>query len=213
MLDIIISFIFFPFLIHGQPIIVNNVEPLAVREFSLENRYADAFVNDVFKDNILLTVKYLSGEKVGPKNINFEDIRKPFGYKFTLKPGETFAFHDDVLPEFQGKVSKTTNAHFNAQDGFKSDGFLMGDGVCHLASLFYWVARDAGLETNARVDHNFANIPQVPREYGVSIYATPGKQYSDQMQNLYITNNKEREIAFEFKYDGQNLKISAVENL
>jgi hypothetical protein len=151
--------------------------------------------------------------KIDPKNIDWANIKRPFEYKLILKPGETFAFHDDVLPEYEGKIVITTNAHFNAQDGFKSDGFLMGDGVCHLASLLYWVARDAGLETFAKVDHNFANIPEVPREYGVSIYAYPGKQAGDQLQNLYITNNKENEIAFEFSYDGENLKITAVENL
>ena len=212
MLGTIISFLLLPFLIQGQPLVANP-EPIAVREFSLEKRYEDSFVNDVFRDNILLTLKYLTQDKIDPKKINFEKIRKSFDYKIVLKPRETFAFHDDVLPEFEGKIAKTTNAHFNGQEGFRSSGFLVGDGVCHLASLLYWVARDAGLETLTQVNHNFANIPQIPREYGVSIYAYPGKQYSDQMQNLYITNNKDREIAFEFKYDGEKLKITATENL
>lgn len=213
MLGILISFILLPFLIQGQPVITDVVEPIAVREFSLTQRYADSFVNTVFKDNILLTIKYLAGEKIDPRNIDWSNIEKPFSYKFVLKPGETFAFHDDVLLEFEGKVTKTSNAHFNAQEGFKSSGFLVGDGVCHLASLLYWVARDAGLETVAKVRHDFANIPQIPREYGVSIYAYPGSQATDKMQNLYITNNKDREIAFEFNYDGQNLKITVVETI
>ena len=219
MINAISSFLFLPFFLTGQPVVANTLKPLASpgsgqylasREFSLEKRYDNSFVNEVFKDNILLTIKYLSGEEIDPRKVDFEKIRKPFEYKFVLKSGETFAFHDDVLPELEGKITKTTNAHFNARDGFKSDGSLMGDGVCHLASLLYWVARDAGLETKTRVNHNFANIPEVPKEYGVSIYATPGKQYSDQLQNLYITNNKNREIAFEFNYDGQNLKITAI---
>lgn len=210
MINTVVSFLFLPFLLTGTLVVTNTLEPLASHEFSLEKRYDNSFVNEVFKDNILLTIKYLSGEEIDPRKVDFEKIRKPFEYKFVLKSGETFAFHDDVLPELEGKIAKTTNAHFNARDGFKSDGFLMGDGVCHLASLLYWVARDAGLETKTRVNHSFANIPEVPKEYGVSIYATPGKQYSDQMQNLYITNNKDREITFEFNYDGQNLKITAV---
>ena len=213
MLNTIISLILLPFLIQGQPIIAGNVEPLASREFSLEKRYDNSFVNSVFKDNILLNIKYLAGEKIDPREINWDEVRKPFEYKLILKSGETFAFHDDVLPEFEGKIAKTTNAHFNGQEGFRSSGFLVGDGVCHLASLLYWAARDAGLETLAKVDHNFANIPEVSKEYGVSIYAYPGEQYSDQMQNLYITNNRDREIAFEFKYDGRNLKIEVVETL
>lgn len=212
MLGTIISFLLLPFFIQGQPHVANP-EPIAVREFSLEKRYEDSFVNDVFRDNILLTLKYLTLEEINPKKINFERVRKPFDYKIVLKPRETFAFHDDVLPEFEGKIAKTTNAHFNGQEGFRSSGFLVGDGVCHLASLLYWVAREAGLETFAKVNHNFANIPQVPREYGVSIYAYPGKQYSDQMQNLYITNNRDHQIAFEFAYDGQNLKITVVESI
>mgnify|MGYP001591175047 FL=1 len=208
MVGTIISLILLPFLNQGQPAIVSTVEPLASREFSLAKRYADSFVNDVFKDNILLTIKYLTGEEIDPKKINFEDVRKPFDQKLILKPGEAFAFHDDVLPEYDGKVARTVNGHFNAQEGFRFSGLLFGDGVCHLASLLYWVAKDAGLETVAQVRHDFANIPEVPKEYGVSIFAYPGKQYSDQMQNLYITNNKEQEIVFEFVYNGENLKIS-----
>ena len=196
-----------------QRFIEEVVYCIAVHEFSLEKRYADSFVNDVFKDNILLNVKYLAHEKIDPKKVNFEDVRKPFEYEFILKPGETFAFHDDVLPEHDGKVTKTTNAHFNSQEGFRSSGYLVGDGVCHLASLLYWVAKDAGIEVLAPTRHDFANIPEIPKEYGVSIYAYPGRQSSDQMQNLYITNNKDRQITFEFSYDGQNLEIKVFETL
>lgn len=213
MIATILSLFLLPFLQQGDSIVSPQAKTLAVREFSLEERYADSFVNTVFKDNILLTIKYLTGEKIDSKNINFEEIRKPFEYKLVLKPGETFAFHDDVLPEYDGKVARTTNAHFNAQEGFRFSGLLFGDGVCHFASLLYWAAKDAGLEAVAQVRHNFANIPEIPGEYGVSIFAFPGEQYSDQMQNLYITNNKDHEIAFEFIYDGENLKISAVETL
>lgn len=212
MFEAIIFFILLPFLSLGQPIAADP-EPIAVREFSLEQRYADSFVNTVFKDNILLTVKYLAGEKIDPQNIDWSTIEKSFEYKIVLKPGETFAFHDDVLPEFEAKVSKTTNAHFNSQEGFRSSGYLVGDGVCHLASLLYWVAQDAGLETVSKINHGFANIPEVPKEYGVSIYTYPGKQIGDQMQNLYITNNKTHQIVFEFKYDGQNLKITVAESI
>lgn len=211
MLLTLISFLFLPFFMKAQPIVaIETANVLSTREFSLDNRYKDSFVNGVFKDNILLTIKYLSGEKVDPKNIDWSKIEKPFEYKLTLNSGETFAFHDDVLPEFEGKIAKTTSAHFNASEGFKSSGFLVGDGVCHLASLLYWAARDAGLEAVSRVNHDFANIPQVPAEFGVSIYAQPGKQHSDQMQNLYITNNRNQGVIFEFSYDGHNLKITAL---
>ena len=158
-------------------------------------------------------IKYTKGEKIDPSKIDWEKIGKPMEYRLSLKPGETFAFHDDVLPKYDGKVKKTTNSHFNSSEGFKSDGYLVGDGVCHLASLLYWVAKDAGLDTLAPTNHDFANIPDVPREYGVSIYAYPEKRESDAVQNLYITNNKNKEVAFEFEYDGNKLRIKAVEKL
>lgn len=195
------------------PIAKDQAVTLAQREFSLEKRYGNSYVNGVFKDNILLTIDYLSGKVTDSKEINWSDIGKPFQYKMVLKPGETFAFHDDVLPEYAGKVTKTSNAHFNATEGFKSDGYLVGDGVCHLASLLYWVAKDAGLSTVAPTRHDFAPVPEVPQQYGVSIYATPGANATDQTQNLYITNNRAKTIAFEFNYDGGNLKISAEEIL
>ena len=34
---------------------------LASRTFSMEDRYNNKFVNDVFKDNILLALNYMSG--------------------------------------------------------------------------------------------------------------------------------------------------------
>jgi hypothetical protein len=76
----------------------------------------------------------------------------------------------------------------------------------------YWVAKDAGLEAVSPVNHNFANVPEVPREYGVSISFRPNETYRSALQNLYITNNKEVPISFVFEYDGENLKISVKED-
>jgi hypothetical protein len=185
---------------------------LTQNNFSLEERYSNTFVNDVFKDNILLTLKYLNGDVKKSGDIKWNDIEKPFSFEFALKPGEVFAFHDDVLPEYQGSVVKETNAHFNLSDGFKSDGYLVGDGVCHLASLMNLAAQKAGLEVKAPTNHAFANIPQVPKEYGTSIYYYPGQRSNNAMQNLYIKNNKSNEIAFKFEYDGRDLKISILEH-
>lgn len=180
---------------------------LAERSLSLENRYEDVWVNGIFKDNILLTIAYL---KEGVKNqpIVWEDITKPFSYEFTLRPYEMFTFHDDVLPEYKEKVKKTTNAHFNAQEGFKSDGYLYGDGVCHLASLLYWVAKDAKLQANAPVNHNFRAIPDIPKEYGVSIYSLPGQSGVNAQQNLYITNTLKKPVTFRFVFDGKTLTLT-----
>ncbi len=179
-----------------------RVTTLALHQFSLDNRYDNSYVNDVFKKNILLTIRYATADKI--------NIEKPFITQLVLKPGDTFAFHDDVLPQYEGKVNKTTNAHFNAREGFISDGYLVGDGVCHLASLLYWVAKDAGLNVLAPTRHDFAPVPEVPREYGVSIYNYPKKSTANQLQNLYISNTKNKTVAFLFNYDGQMLTIKAV---
>lgn len=189
-----------------------KAQPLAKHEFSLAKRYENSFVNQVFKDNILLTMAYLQYDGNVRQPISWSEIYKPFRYILTLQPGETFAFHDSVFPQYQQKpVKKTTKAHFNAQDGFKSDGYLFGDGVCHLASLLNWVAKDAGLKVEAPTNHNFAPIPEVPKEYGVSIYNQPGSDSANATQNLYITNNKQNTVVFMFDYDGEFLHISASE--
>lgn len=185
---------------------------LASRSFSLNERYGNTFVNDVFKDNILLTLRYMDGTVKSAKDISWSEVEKPTHYEFSLKPGEKFAFHDQILPAYKGNVVKTTNAHFNYQDGYKSDGYLTGDGVCHFASLIYWAAKDAGLEAVALRNHDFATIPQVPREYGVSIYAKPGDPVSSQYQNLYITNNKEKPVRFVFDYKDNILTVSVLED-
>lgn len=187
------------------------VKVLATHEFSMEKRYDNTYVNDVFKDNILLAIDYLKNDKIDPSKIDWNKVEQPFSYNLTLKPGEVFAFHDDVLSQFKNKVKKTTNAHFMWSEGFKSDGWLVGDGVCHLASLMYWTAKDAGLEALAPTRHDFAKINEVPREYGVAIFSLPGSGGNAQ-QNLYITNNKDKEIVFNFDYNGKELKITAQEN-
>jgi len=218
MFPILLPLLFLPFHMNvlsplGKPDIAPVVKTLASHAFSLENRYAVPSVNDVFKDNILLTIDYATGEKITPKSIDWKAVEAPFKKTITIEPGKTFAFHDDVLPQFAGTVSATTNAHFSSDEGFKSDGYLVGDGVCHLASLMYWVAKDAGLDAVAPTRHDFAVIPDISREYGTAIYTTGGASSGSEMQNLYITNNKSKPIVFEFAYDGKNLTIRAGEKI
>src|SRR3989344_4712572 len=189
--------------------------PLAEYEISLENRYPNDFVNGVFKDNILLTLAYLRSkelvhlreEKIDPKNVNWDQIRAPFSYQFNLDPGKTFAFHDDILPKYKDLLVKHTNAHFNGQEGFKFSGALFGDGVCHLASLINIVAQKAGLEVEVPTKHDFREIPEIDKEYGVSIYSNPQTPGSNTRQNLYITNNKGKPISFKFEYNGEKVKV------
>jgi hypothetical protein len=180
---------------------------LATKSISLEERYNEKSVNDVFKDNILLTLYYLEEDIKNKADIDWETIGEPKQFEFSLNPDEGFAFHDQILPSFEKNVVKTTNAHFNFQDGFKSDGYLTGDGVCHLASLMYWAAKDAGLDASSPVSHDFTKINEIPKEYGVSIYSLPGAFDLSARQNLYITNNLDKGVTFSFNYDGTNLTI------
>ncbi len=181
--------------------------PIASHNMPLWDRYGNDYVNNVFKDNILLTLSYMDGAVKSKSDIDWAKIEAPTHYEFTLNPGEGFAFHDTILPEYKGKVIKTTSAHFNYTDGFKSDGYLTGDGVCHFASLIYWVAKDAELTAIAPTNHNFAIIPDVPKEFGVAIYARPDLK-EGAMQNLYITNNKAKPVKFVFDYSNDNLIVT-----
>lgn len=192
---------------------LNKQSVLAVREISLAKRHENSSVNTVFKNNILLNLYYMEGKVKDKDSINWEEIKEPFSYSFVLDPNKTFAFQEDALPEYEGKIAKTTNAHFNFQEGFKSDGYLYGDGVCHLASLIYWVAKDAGLDTLAPANHNFREIPEIPQEYGVSIYSMPGQKSTNAHQNLYVTNNRDNPIIFNFEYNGEILKLVMKEDV
>jgi hypothetical protein len=178
---------------------------LASRSFSMEDRYNNTFVNNVFKDNILLTLNYMDGSVKSKSDINWDNVEKPFSYQFTLNPGQEFAFHDGVLPDYSKNLVKTTGVHFDSDEGFKYDGDVVGDGVCHLASFIDWVARDAGLSTYAPSNHNFAKINDVPKEYGVAIMAP------SPLGNLYITDNFDKPVTFSFNYDGTNLTVSVTE--
>lgn len=176
--------------------------------YTLSDRYPVASVNTVFSDNILLTLAYMRGEVKDGEKVDWSKVKGDFEFTMTLKPGQTFAFHDQVLSEYQGKIASTTNAHFDSSEGFESDGWLVADGVCHLASFMNKVAKDAGLTVVAPTNHDFANIPDVPREYGTAIYYMPGEQSTSELQNLYITNTFDYPVTFVFRHTGNTLDIS-----
>lgn len=190
--------------------IANPVKTLGDASFSLTDRYTNTYVSNVFADNILLTLAYMRGAATGD-SVDWDTVEEPFTYSFTLQPGEVFAFHDNVLPEFKGKVVKTTNAHFGAQGGFKSDGYLVADGVCHLASLMNEAATRAGLKVVAPTNHDFAVIPEVDKKYGTAIYFMPGEETANMQQNLYIENNKDTAVTFVFSYRDNNLDIKVTD--
>ncbi|MFC1711422.1 VanW family protein [Patescibacteria group bacterium] len=183
-------------------------EILATQKLNLDNRYDGSFVNQVFKDNIILSLHYLGGREKD-KTVDWEEIRKPGLFAFTLNPGEVFAFHANVLPEYEEMLVQTMNSNFFADEGYKNSGFIFGDGVCHLASLINWVATDAGLQVKAKVNHNFRLIPDIPKEYGTSIkYSENGG--NSQNQNLYVQNNKSFPIEFRFTTSLNDLDLAVV---
>lgn len=155
----------------------------------------------------------MEGRVKGKNEISWENVDKPSHFEFKLNPNETFAFHDQLLPEYNKNVVKTTNAHFNATDGFKSDGWLYGDGVCHLASFIHVAALEAGLTSISLARHDFANIPEVDKKNGVSIKYMPGELANSGRQNLYVTNNQDKPVVFEFDYDGHNLTVKVVKSI
>lgn len=181
---------------------------LAQQQISMDKRHPAPFVNRVFRDNILLNLAYLAGKVDKADNIDWDVITKPFSYEFSLGQNEVFSYHEDIFDEYKGKVVKTTNAHFNAQDGFLTDGYLFGDGVCQLASLFNWVAKEAGLLVKAPTNHDFAPIPEIAKKHGVSIYYNPGSYSANAYQNLYIENPFVDKVVFQFTYEGDILKLS-----
>ncbi|HCQ30836.1 TPA: hypothetical protein DIU27_00430 [Candidatus Collierbacteria bacterium] len=197
----------------ASPVVKNySQEVLASREIDMEYRYRVPSVSKVFKDNILLNIAYLDGRVSSASEINWEEIDRPFHSEFTLKPNEAFAYHDAILPEYKDKVVVTTNARFNKQDGFKTDGYLYGDGVCQLASLMNWAARDAQLDVTQYTNHDFAVIPEVPKQFGVAIYLDPGNKLSSARKNLYIVNNQSQSVTFNFDYQNGQLKISVTKD-
>lgn len=187
---------------------LSGEQVLTTQEMDLSKRHAVPFVNEVFKDNILLTMNYLDGRVTKKEDINFDEVRKPFTYQFKLEPGQTFAFHGDVLPEYEKGLTLTTKANFNAQQGFKFSGLMYGDGVCHLASLIYKAAKQAGLDAYTPANHNFATIPQIEKEYGSAIYFMPGSKGANARQNLYVTNNKDSAVTFKFNYQDDILGVT-----
>lgn len=183
---------------------------LAEDEMLLTNRHRVPLINEVFADNILLTLAYLSGTVTDATRINWDEVRESQSHEIVLKPGEVFAYHDGVMARYADTVTATTNAHFGAADGFRSSGYLYGDGVCHLASLLNRAAQKAGLHVVAPVNHDFAAIPDISREYGTAIYFAPTQQSVSEMQNLYIENTHDKTVTFKITSDMQKVGVIVV---
>lgn len=205
---VLMGFLSLPFFIQRE--VQAQSTYIASRSFLLSKRYGNEMVSDVMKKNILLTLAYERGLVRKGEPINWDLVQRPFFADIDLSPGTLFSFHEDVLDKYKNLEKHTLNAHFNSDEGFISDGYLVGDGVCHLASLIYWAAKDAGLAVEAPTNHDFAVIPEISREYGVSIYYDPGNFQNNALQNLYIQNNKNKTIQIEFTYNGDRLAVNII---
>ena len=186
-------------------------QTLSSHEMNLAERApGGGFMSEAMADNILLNLAYLNHDPIDPKNIDWDKVRANRTISFKLDPGQTFAFQEDVLPEYNGKVAITTNGHFSSDQGFKYDGYLIGDGVCHLASLMNWVAKEASLNVNAPTNHDFMPIPGIDKQYGTAIFYQPDSKDSNAKQNLYITNSLNHQVEFDFTVSGKNLEAKVV---
>ena len=154
---------------------------LASESMDLGNRYPVESISEGFKENILIALGYLAS-----KGVAFRGYEAGEEFSLVLQPGEVFAFHKKgILPEFKESKIISQESDFTTNYGYKVVAGLGGNGVCHLASLIYKTALHAGLEVVAPTNHNFASIPGIEKEYGVSISTRNGPE----RQNLYIKNN------------------------
>lgn len=177
-------------------------EVLAEHVLDLNERLPDSpFGNEVFKYNILLNLKYIEGDL---------DLSEPFVAEIELEPGEVFAYHENLLPEFEDKPIKTSGTKFIAQEGYKPLAGLYGNGVCHLASFINWVAQDAGLKVTSLVNHNFWPVPGVPKEYGTSIRYLPDNSWKTRNQNLYIENSFDQPVRLVFNSTADEVELKVV---
>jgi hypothetical protein len=183
---------------------------LSEHVMSLTDRYPVSSVNNIFRDNILLTLAYMNHSTTVSKTPDWQKVRTAMDFSFTLTPGQTFAFDDSGQTEHPNIV-KTTTAHFVSDEGFRSDGYLAGDGVCHLASLFNWAGHDAGLDVLAPTNHNFRTIPGIDAKYGTSIYFAPDEERSNSLHNLYITNTKQHPVIFHISANPDNVSVTISE--
>jgi vancomycin resistance protein YoaR len=136
-------------------------------------------------------------------------VREPFEFSLTLEPGELFAFHDELSPEFNGLKTKTGWTQFSVVEGYKVLDGLSGNGVCHLATLINWVSTEAGLAVTAKVNHDFYPVPGIDRKYGTSIVYLPGAE-TTRRQNLYVVNTYDKTVTYNFKASAWQVTLEIV---
>jgi vancomycin resistance protein YoaR len=170
---------------------LGETKEVVLAEYSLDlsERNSSPQINEIFVFNILHAVDYF------PETV-------------VLLPGEIFAFHPNVLPEFADQPLKTGWTKYTKSEGYQTALGLPGNGVCHLATLINWTAQEAGLEVTAKVDHNFAPVPGIPKEHGTSIRFMPDGGLNSQDQNLYVRNNFDFPVKFAFEIEEEEEDLS-----
>jgi hypothetical protein len=181
---------------------------LGSASMSLDKRMGTSNPENIYKDNILLNLAYLSGKVNKGDSISWSQIREPFILQFDLEPGQRFAYHDIIDSKYNDNVVVTAHTNYGGAEGYKYSEGLYGMGVCHLASLIHWAALNADLESIAPSNHDFYAIPEIDKKYGVAIYASPDAKAASIKQNLYIKNTLDTKVTFKFDFDGDNLKVS-----
>ena len=169
--------------------IMENETILSSESMDLTSRYPVESIGTGFAENILIALSYFASEDEEGKEI------LPDSFSLVLRPEDVFAFHKKgVLSEFKDSKIVSQESDFTTNYGYKVVAGLGGNGVCHLASLINKAALKAGLEVVAPVNHNFASIPGIEKEYGVSI----STRNAPDRQNLYIKNSFEYPVEMRF---------------
>ncbi len=57
-------------------------------------------------------------------------------------------------------------------------------------------------------NHDFANIPEVPKEYGTSIVTTGTPSLNAERQNLYVENTSDKPVRMVFRYSENELTVA-----
>ncbi|MGI5826190.1 MAG: VanW family protein [Patescibacteria group bacterium] len=195
-------------LLSSQPVIISPIagragelaappkEVLAEGVLDLSSRNPNKSINEGFKENILVNLGYLYKDRD----------------RLILQPGEVFAFHKNIHPDFKDAVIVTQESEYRSSEGYKPVAGLYGNGVCHLATLMNYAASQAGLEVMAMVSHDFAPVPGIDRKYGTSIKFYPNIGGTSERQNLYIRNTKDSPVEFKFSQEGDLLKLAIIKN-
>ncbi len=177
---------------------------LGEQVLSLKTRYPDNSVNKVFAKNIinyLLTLSLLD-----PEGLKSDED----GYSFSIKlnPGDILAFHKEILKEFTNRNVISSPTELSPQEGYETLNGLSANGVCHIASFINQVASEANLVVTAKVNHDFAPVPDVPKKYGTSIYYMKGGGNNSKNQNLYIENNYSAPVYLHFTISPETVKLT-----